>query len=37
MHFVIIIKQYNLFLHLHFIFLHMNVICPDIKLIHTIY
>ena len=35
--FITVIKKYNLFLHLHFIFQHMNVVCPGIKQIHTIY
>ena len=37
MHFITVIKKYNLFVHLHFIFLHMNVVCPGIKLIPLIY
>ena len=37
MHFITVIKKYNLFVHLHFIFLHMNVVCPGMKLIPLIY
>ena len=37
MHFITFIKKYNLFLHLHFLFLHMNVVWPGIKQIHAIY
>ena len=37
MHVIIRIKKYNLFLHLHFLFLHTNVVWPGIKQIHLIY
>jgi len=37
MHFITVIKKYNLFLHLHFIFLHMDVFCQGIKLKPMIY
>jgi len=37
MHFITVIKKYNLFLHLHFIFQHMNVVWAGIKLKPMIY
>jgi len=37
MHFIVKITKYNLSVHLHFIFLHMNVVCPGMKLIPLIY